>query len=82
MSEEIAIRRATVHDVQAVAGMVGELLREIMDSISEQAFSFNHPETADWRRDFLERERYFVFMARSGSKKPAGFIALCESCAL
>lgn len=62
--------------------MVGELLTEIMEAIGEQAFHFDLAETTSRLRDFLEREKYFVFMAISGSGHPAGFIALHESFAL
>lgn len=62
--------------------MVGELLEEIMLVIGEQAFNFDVADTVSRLGDFIESERYFVFVAHSGEGKPAGFIALCESCAL
>lgn len=62
--------------------MVGELLAEIMNAIGIQAFNFDLDETTSRLTDFLDREKYFVFVARSESKSPAGFIALYESYAL
>lgn len=69
-------------DVQEIAGMVGELLNEIMGAIGEQAFNFNHEETTARLEDFVSRENYFVFVANSGQADPVGFIALYESYAL
>ncbi|NTW83607.1 MAG: GNAT family N-acetyltransferase [Chlorobiaceae bacterium] len=82
MSGNFTIRRANAADAQDVAVMVGELLTEIMDAIGIQAFNLDPAETASRLRDFLEREKYFVFMALSESGHPAGFIALYESYAL
>ena len=62
--------------------MVGELLAEIMNAIGVQAFNFDLAETTSRLEDFLNREKYFVFVARSASGNPAGFIALYESYAL
>ncbi len=62
--------------------MVGELLTEIMNAIGVQTFNFDLAETTTRLKDFLHREKYFVFVARSGSGNPAGFIALYESYAL
>ena len=62
--------------------MVGELLAEIMAAIGIQAFNFDLSETTKKLKDFLNREKYFVFIARDESGKPAGFIALYESYAL
>ncbi len=62
--------------------MVGELLAEIMNAVGIQAFNFNLSETAIRLQDFLEREKYFVFVARGGRGNPAGFVTLYESYAL
>ena len=62
--------------------MVGELLTEIMNAIGIQAFNFDLAETASRLKDFLNCEKYFVFVARRGSGNLAGFIALYESYAL
>lgn len=62
--------------------MVGELLAEIMNAIGDQVFNFDFVDTTARLQDFLAREKYFVFVARSGSGKPAGFIALYGSYAL
>lgn len=82
MSENFTIHRATAGDTKEVAVMVGELLAEIMDAIGEQAFHFDLAETASRLTDFLDREKYFVFMALNESGQSAGFIALYESYAL
>lgn len=76
------IQKATMDDTDDVALMVGELLAEIMGAINVQAFHFDLGETTVRLRDFLEQGKYFVFVARDGYGKPAGFIALYESHAL
>ena len=82
MSANFTIQRAIPGDSQEVAVMVGELLTEIMNAIGERAFNFDLAETASRLKDFLNSEKYFVFVVRSGSGHPAGFIALYESYAL
>lgn len=82
MSTNITIHRATVDDSGEVAAMVGELLAEIMDAIGTQAFNFDLAETTVRLRDFIDRDRYFVFVAREDTGSAVGFIALCESHAL
>lgn len=62
--------------------MVGELLAEIMNAIGVKAFNFDLAETTFRLENFLDNEKYFVFVARSGNANPAGFIALYESYAL
>jgi GNAT superfamily N-acetyltransferase len=82
MTQVLSIHRASTDDAAEIAGMVGELLAEIMDAIGNQAFNFDLAETTDRLADFLDREKYFVFVARDARNKPVGFIALCESYAL
>lgn len=61
--------------------MVGELLAEIMEAIGTQAFNFDLSATVHRLVDFLDQEKYFVFVACDGAE-PVGFIALYESYAL
>ena len=82
MSAEFTIQQAIAGDAQEVAVMVGELLTEIMNAIGVQAFNFDLAETTSRLKDFLDRAKYFVFVARSGSGSLSGFIALYESYAL
>ncbi len=82
MSTEFTIQQAIARDAQEVAVMVGELLTEIMSVTGVQAFHFDLVETTSRLKDFFDREKYFVFVARSGSGRLAGFIALYESYAL
>jgi len=82
MNTSITIHRATADDAQEVAVMVGELLAEIMNAIGTQAFNFDLNDTTSRLKDFLNQEKYFVFVARNGSLNPAGFIALYERYAL
>ncbi|OIQ82967.1 acetyltransferase (GNAT) family protein [mine drainage metagenome] len=82
MSAEFTIHQAIASDAQEVAVMIGELLTEIMNAIGVQAFNFDLAETTSRLKDFLDREKYFVFVARSGSGSLVGFIALYESYAL
>lgn len=82
MHMNLSIQRATFNDAPEVAAMVGELLNEIMSTIGIAAFNFSLDETTARLRDFIEREKYFVFVAHSGDAGPVGFIALTESHAL
>ena len=82
MTANITIETATPDDSHEIAVMVGELLAEIMSAIGVQAFNFDLAETTSRLQDFLNREKYFVFVARGESGNPAGFIALYESHAL
>lgn len=82
MNTSITIHRATADDAQEVAVMVGELLAEIMNAIGVQAFNFDLDETTARLKDFLNQEKYFVFVVHNRSLEPAGFIALYESYAL
>jgi GNAT superfamily N-acetyltransferase len=82
MGTEFTIQRAAGSDAPEVAVMVGELLAEIMNAIGIRAFNFDLAETTSRLTDFLNREKYFVFVARDESGSTAGFIALYESYAL
>ncbi len=81
MNANITVESATSNDAHEIAVMVGELLNEIMNAIGVQTFNFDLEETVDRLRDFINREKYFVFVAREG-KKAVGFLALYESHAL
>lgn len=82
MTTSITIQRATVNDAHEVAVMVGELLNEIMSTIGIHVFNFSLGETTARLKDFIDREKYFVFIAQSRNTGPVGFIALSESHAL
>lgn len=82
MALNLTIQRAIASDAQEIAVMVGELLAEIMVAIEVQAFNFDLAETAARLQDFIDREKYVVFVARDPNGTPAGFIALYESYAL
>lgn len=82
MSANFTIQRAIASDAREVALMIGELLAEIMSAIDIQAFNFDLAETTARLQEFIEGEKYFVFVVRSTSGAPAGFIALYESYAL
>ena len=82
MTADIVIQRAHAEDAPAVAVLVGELLTEIMNTIGDQAFNFNLQETTERLAAYLANETYFVFVARPGSGKPIGFVALSECHAL
>ncbi len=82
MSADFTIQSAVADDAPEVAVMVGELLAEIMNAIGVKAFNFDLAETTFRLKNFLDSEKYFVFVARSGNANPAGFIALYESYAL
>ncbi len=82
MTPNITVARASAQDSHEVAEMAGELLREIMDAIGVQAFNFDLEETTDRLMGFLDRETYFVFVARDERQRAVGFIAMVESHAL
>lgn len=82
MTENILIQRATPKDAPEVAVMVGALLGEIMNAVGAHTFNFNLDDTTARLTDFLEREKYFVFIARDSDGNPVGFISLYESFAL
>jgi GNAT superfamily N-acetyltransferase len=82
MTANTIIEKAGADDSHEIAVMVGELLSEIMNTIDVQAFHFNLEETTDRLKDFLNREKYFVFIARAEGGSPVGFVALDESYAL
>ena len=76
------IQRATINDAHEVAVMVGELLNEIMSAIGIAAFNFSLDETSARLKDFIDREKNFVFVAKAENAVPVGFITLYESYAL
>jgi len=82
MTTSISIQRATVNDAHNIAVMVGELLNEIMTSIGINVFNFSLEETKDRLIDFIDQEKYFVFVAQNEHAAPIGFIALFEGHAL
>lgn len=82
MTPTITIVRATAQDSPEVARMVGELLNEIMDATGVQAFNFELEKTTGRLKDFIDQEKYFVFVARDAHQGTVGFIAMVESHAL
>jgi GNAT superfamily N-acetyltransferase len=82
MTANVFIKRATAGDAPGVAILVGELLSEITNAIGVQAFNFDLVETTARLKDFLNREKYFVFVAYNDIGDPVGFVALYESYAL
>ncbi|MBU2804437.1 GNAT family N-acetyltransferase [Acidithiobacillus ferridurans] len=82
MTSNFSIQRATASDAHEVAIMVGGLLHEIMSAVGMQAFNFNLHETSAKLKDFIDREKYFVFIAIGENTSQLGFIALYESYAL
>jgi GNAT superfamily N-acetyltransferase len=82
MNTDVSIQRANADDAQELAVMVRELLATIIDGIGVQVFNFDLEETTARLKDFLSREKYFVFVARNYSKDAIGFVALYESHAL
>jgi GNAT superfamily N-acetyltransferase len=79
----IKIKRAVPEDAADVAGLVGELLQEIMRTAGVQAFHFDLAETTVRVNDFLQQHTYIVFLACVDPEPTnAGVITLCESHAL
>lgn len=82
MGTSIRTQRARPDDAHEIAVMVGELLSEIMSATGVQAFNFDLVATTARLRDFLGREKYFVFVARDDGGNAVGFVSLYESHAL
>jgi GNAT superfamily N-acetyltransferase len=77
------IQRAGVADASDITSLIGELLQEIMQTIGIQAFHFDPIETARRLEDFLQQEKYVVFLARDNTDASIqGVLCLCESYAL
>lgn len=81
MGTTLTIHKATASDAEETAAMVGELLGEIMYIVGAPVFSFDLAATANRLRDFIEHEKYFVFVARHDNST-VGFITLYEGYAL
>jgi GNAT superfamily N-acetyltransferase len=62
--------------------MVGELLHEIMAATGSQAFHFDRQATVERLLDYIQQEKYFVFVAYAAGENPVGFISVYESYAL
>ncbi len=82
MTAKIIIEKAGAGDSHEIAVMVGALLHEIMSTTGVQAFNFSVKETAGRLKNFLDHEKYIVFVARKENGNAVGFIALYESHAL
>ncbi|HET9113522.1 MAG TPA: GNAT family N-acetyltransferase [Burkholderiales bacterium] len=79
---DIQIHRAEVADADEIAGLVGELLSEIMASVNTASFHFDLAATADRLKDFLLQGKYIVFVARDAAAATIGFVTVYESYAL
>lgn len=77
----IRITQAGPSDAPLIAGLVGELLQEIMAAIGAEAFGFSQAETETRARGWLTDGIYTVLLARDG-EATLGFLALVESRAL
>ena len=77
----IRITQAQPSDAPLIAGLVGDLLREIMAAIETRAFEFSLTETEARARRWLTDGTYTVLLAYH-AEKVAGFLALSESRAL
>ncbi|MBF0416601.1 MAG: GNAT family N-acetyltransferase [Magnetococcales bacterium] len=82
MKHNIKIRKADPEDVPQVVDMVGALLQEIMQSIGVNVFDYNTEDATLQLEDFLNLEKYHVFLACEEKGKPVGMLSVCESCAL
>ena len=82
MTSKINIRPAAAAQADEIALMVGELLAEIMSVIGIPAFSCNLDETTARLKNFIDREKYWVFVAVNDEGCAIGFVTLCESYAL
>ena len=75
----IVVKLAYPTHAEWVAQLIGELLREIMDTLGSEEFKFNLIEAKARAADFLERNVYFAFIAWSDDgNQPIGVISLYE----
>jgi len=78
MASDIA--QAGPADTPLIAEMVGELLHEIMTTIGEAVFRFDHDATESRAQDWLTNRSYAVFLARNPEgAQLMGFLAVYES---
>lgn len=82
MGANVFIHRATVNDAYNIAVMVGELLNEIMTTMGINFFNFSLDETKARLTEFIDQEKYFVFVAQDEHSAPIGFVAIFEGYAL
>ena len=82
MPTKITIEKASPKDAHEVAVMVDVLLREIVSAIQNPAFSFDAEDASIQLRSLIERDLYFVFIARTDDATPVGCITMEESHAL
>lgn len=77
-----AITSISAEHYDELATMVGELLDEIMQSIKQPVFNFDHAETMTRAKTLIAENKYWVFIAIDNNDDAIGFIALYESYAL
>ncbi|MGB0909612.1 MAG: GNAT family N-acetyltransferase [Nitrospirales bacterium] len=80
---DIEIKPISQKNYHELSVMVGELLKEIMDTIDEKAFNYDKDETEARAKELLKQEKYWVFIAeKKESASIVGFVSLYESYAL
>jgi GNAT superfamily N-acetyltransferase len=77
----VHIALAETQDAETIATMVGELLHDIMAAVQDKAFGFQHADTVERARAWMQKGLYTVLLAHLDSKL-VGFLALYESYAL
>ncbi len=82
MPENFLIHRASADDASDIAVLVGELLHEVMAATGVKSFNVDLADTTARLVDFIARDKYVVYIARTRAKQTAGCISLCESYAL
>ena len=79
--ESIIFERVKKEDSKKIAILVGELLNEIMLKIDIKAFNFDLEETNIRLKDFIEKEKNYIFVAKN-KNQIIGFITAYEGFAL
>ena len=79
--ESIIFERVKKEDSKKIAILVGELLNEIMLKIDIKAFNFDLEETNIRLKDFIEKEKNYIFVAKN-KNEIIGFITAYEGFAL
>lgn len=82
MTPNLTIQRATIDHTHEVVALVGDLFREINIAIGMDAFNFDQGEASLKFKEFIDQEKYVVFIARGQDTSAIGLVSCYESYAL
>lgn len=82
MTLNLTIQRATIDYTHEVVALVGELFNEVNIAIGMDAFNFDQGEASLKFKEFIDQEKYVVFIARGQDASAIGLVSCYESYAL